>query len=126
MYLLGWTPSSIDAENSLTNLVACRNSKTAAGQFNLGGYCNPKIDALIAKIGVETDQAKRNAMIKQAFTLLRDDYGYLPLHQQPLSWGVRKGVKVAQRADNVLDMRSVVRSEEHTSELQSLMRLSYA
>ncbi|HEU0229097.1 MAG TPA: ABC transporter substrate-binding protein [Burkholderiaceae bacterium] len=108
MYLLGWTPSSIDAENSLQNLVACRNAKTSAGQFNLGGYCNPKIDDLIAKIGVETDQAKRDAMIKQAFMLLRNDYGYLPLHQQPLSWGVRKGVKVEQRADDVLDMRYVV------------------
>jgi peptide/nickel transport system substrate-binding protein len=108
MYMLGWTPSSIDAANSLTNLVACRNKATAAGQFNLGGYCNKDIDALIAKIGVETDQVKRNAMIKKAFTLLRDDYGYLPLHQQPLSWGVRKGIKVAQRADDVLDMRNVV------------------
>jgi peptide/nickel transport system substrate-binding protein len=108
MYMLGWTPSSIDAENSLQNLVACRNAKTSAGQFNLGGYCNPKIDDLIAKIGTETDQAKRNAMIKQAFTMLRNDYGYLPLHQQPLSWGVRKGVKVEQRADDVLDMRYVV------------------
>jgi peptide/nickel transport system substrate-binding protein len=108
MYLLGWTPSSIDAENSLKNLVACRNPKTAAGQFNLGGYCNPKIDELIGKIGSETDQAKRNAMIKKAFTIIRNDYAYLPLVQLPLSWAARKGVKVAQRADNVLDMRSVV------------------
>ncbi|OWT63470.1 ABC transporter substrate-binding protein [Candidimonas nitroreducens] len=108
MYLLGWTPSSIDADNSLVNLVSCRNPKTAAGQFNLGGYCNPKIDAITAKIESETDQAKRNALIKQAFTMLRDDYGYLPLHQQPMSWGVRKGIKVAQRADDVLDIRNVV------------------
>ena len=108
MYLLGWTPSSIDAANSLTNLVACRDSKTAAGQFNLGGYCNKEIDALIPKIDVETDQAKRNAMIKEAFTMLHNDYGYLPLHQQPMSWGVRKGIKVAQRADDVLDIRNVV------------------
>src|SRR3546814_20858770 len=75
MYLLGWTPSSIDAANSLTNLVACRDSKTAAGQFNLGGYCNKEIDALIAKIDVETDQAKRNAMIKEAFTIDRKSVG---------------------------------------------------
>src|SRR5690606_25774215 len=108
MYLLGWAPATVDAEKTLIDLVACRNAATAAGQFNLGGYCNKDIDALIAKIGVETDQAKRNAAINQAFTLLREDYGYLPLHQQPLSWGVKKDIKVEQRADDVLDMRTVI------------------
>ncbi|NYT58628.1 ABC transporter substrate-binding protein [Alcaligenaceae bacterium] len=108
MYLLGWTPSSIDAANSLTNLVACRDAKSAAGQFNLGGYCNKEIDALTAKIDTETDQEKRNAMIKQAFTMLHDDYGYLPLHQQPMSWGIRKGIELAQRGDDVLDIRNVI------------------
>ncbi len=108
MYMLGWTPSSIDAANSLTNLVACRDPKTATGQFNLGGYCNKEIDALTAKIDVETVQAKRNAMIKEAFTMLHNDYGYLPLHQQPMSWGIKKGIKLAQRADDVLDIRNVV------------------
>ncbi len=108
MYMLGWTPSSGDAANSLKNLVGCRDDKTGSGQFNLGGYCNKEIDALTSKIEVETDQALRNKMIKEAFTILRNDYGYLPLHQQPMSWGVRKGIKVAQRADDVLDIRNVV------------------
>jgi len=107
-YLLGWTPSSIDAHNTLLNLANCRNPETRAGQFNLGGYCNPKVDELTTRIGSETDQAKRNAMIAEAFQIVKDDYGYLPVHQQPLSWGLREGIEVAQRADNVLDLRSVV------------------
>lgn len=108
MYMLGWTPTSIDAHNALLNLAACRNDKTAAGQFNLGGYCNKEVDSLTDKIGSETDQAKRNAMIKQAFEIVRKDYGYLPLHQQPMSWGVKDNIKVVQRADDVLDLRNVV------------------
>ncbi len=108
MYMLGWTPSSTDAHNTLLNLAACRDAKTAAGQFNLGGYCNKKVDDLTAKIGVETDQAKRNAMIKEAFGIVRSDFGYLPLHQQPMSWGVKDNIKVIQRADDVLDLRDVV------------------
>ena len=64
MYMLGWTPSSTDAHNALLNLAGCRDAKTASGQFNLGGYCNKKVDELITQIGTETDQAKRNAMIK--------------------------------------------------------------
>lgn len=61
-----------------------------------------------SKIGVETDQTKRNAMIKEAFEIVRSDYGYLPLHQQPMSWGVKDNIKVIQRADDVLDLRDVV------------------
>lgn len=108
MYMLGWTPSSIDAANILTNLVNCRDAKAGMGQFNLGGYCNKEVDALSARIDVETDQAARNNLIKEAFTMLRNDYGYLPLHQQPMSWGVRSGIKVSQRADDVLDIRNVI------------------
>jgi len=57
---------------------------------------------------VETDQVKRNAMIKEAFEIVRTDWGYLPLHQQPMSWGVKDTIKVVQRADDVMDLRSVV------------------
>ncbi len=108
MYLLGWTPGSMDVSNVLDNLIVCMNKETNVGQFNYGRYCNPKIDEIAAKVREETDPEKRQAMVDDAFKMLQDDVGYLPLHQQPLSWGVRDGVKVAQRADNVLDLRSVI------------------
>ena len=47
-------------------------------------------------------------MIKEAFGIVRAEYGYLPLHQQPMSWGVKDNIKVIQRADDVLDLRDVV------------------
>ena len=107
-YLLGWTPGSIDSHNVLQNLLVCRNKETKAGQFNLGGYCNPKVDELSSQIGGETDPDKRQALIDAAFQIHKDEVGHIPIHQQPLSWGVRDGVTVAQRADNVLDFRNVV------------------
>ncbi|RMD62449.1 MAG: ABC transporter substrate-binding protein [Alphaproteobacteria bacterium] len=107
-YLLGWTPGSMDVHNVLNNLIVCMDNEKKKGQFNYGHYCNPKIDALTDKIGAETDPQKRQAMVDEAFRILKADVGYLPLHQQPLSWGVREGVVVAQRADNVLDIRNVV------------------
>ena len=107
-YLLGWTPGSIDSHNVLHNLLVCRNKQTKAGQFNLGGYCNPKVDELSSQIGGETDPDRRQALIDAAFQIHKDEVGHLPIHQQPLSWGVRDGVTVAQRADNVLDFRNVV------------------
>ncbi len=107
-YLLGWTPGSMDAHNVLQNLISCRNKETRAGLFNLGGYCNPRVDELTGLIAAETDPARRQALIDEAFTIHKREVGHIPLHQQPLSWGVRDGVTVAQRADNVLDFRNVV------------------
>jgi peptide/nickel transport system substrate-binding protein len=97
--LLGWAPGSLDSWNILANLVGCRDAKGKGGTFNFGGYCNPTIDALTRKILVESDHTTRNRMIGEAFQLLRDDAGMIPLHQQMLTWGVARNIHVVQRAD---------------------------
>ena len=104
-YLLGWTPTTYDSHNALTALIACPDDKTGAGQFNLGAYCNPKVDELTKKIQSETDKPKRDAMIKEAFALHTDDVGHLPLHQQALAWGVSKKVELTQMADNYMPFK---------------------
>ncbi|MBI5907224.1 MAG: ABC transporter substrate-binding protein, partial [Burkholderiales bacterium] len=103
-YLLGWTPSTYDAHNALNALMRCVDDK-GSGQFNLGSYCNPKVDELTLKIQSETDKAKRNAMIKAAFELHAADIGHLPLHQQALAWGVSKKVALVQLADNFMPFK---------------------
>ncbi|QCB46762.1 ABC transporter substrate-binding protein [Hydrogenophaga sp. PAMC20947] len=103
-YLLGWTPSTYDAHNVLNALLHCVDDK-GAGQFNLGAYCNPKLDELTAKIQSETDKGKRNALIKEAFAMHADDIGHLPLHQQALAWGVSNNVELVQLADNIMPFR---------------------
>jgi peptide/nickel transport system substrate-binding protein len=74
----------------------------------LGNYCNKRVDELTGLVESETDPAKRQAMIIEAFRTVQQEVGYVPLHQQPLSWGVKEGVEVTQRADNYLDLRNVV------------------
>ena len=105
-YMLGWTPTTYDAHNALSGLMACVDDK-GAGQFNLGAYCNPKVDELTKKIMSETDKTKRNAMIKEAFELHAADIGHLPLHQQALAWGVSKKVDLVQMADNVMPFKYI-------------------
>ena len=99
-YLLGWTPSTSDSHNVLYEIIGCRDDKTARGATNNGGYCNPKLDALTDRVLVETDTKKRDAMIKEAYQILADDWGYIPVHQQALAWGVSKKVKLTQRPDD--------------------------
>jgi len=100
-YLLGWTPTTYDAHNALSSLTSCPDDK-GTGQFNLGAYCNPKLDELTKKIQSESDKGKRDAMIKEAFAIHIDDVGHLPLHQQSLAWGVSKKVELTQLADNFM------------------------
>ena len=61
---------------------------------------------------VETDTAKRDQLIKQAFEIGIKDYGYIPLHQQSLAWGVSKKVKLTQRADNQVLLYWATKQEE--------------
>jgi peptide/nickel transport system substrate-binding protein len=103
-YMLGWSPSTYDAHNVLNALMACVDDK-GAGQFNLGSYCNPKVDELTRKIQSETDKGRRNAMIREAFEIHAADVGHLPLHQQALAWGVSRKVSLVQLADNFMPFK---------------------
>jgi peptide/nickel transport system substrate-binding protein len=100
MYLLGWIPDDQDAGSVIAHLMV----PPADGglPWNGGGYGNSKVTELSRMITSEVDEEKRQAMIDEAFTIVRDDVGYIPLHQQALSWAVRDGVSVEQRADNAL------------------------
>ena len=77
------------------------------GKFNLGRYCNPKVDELTDKVLTETDAGKRTAMIHEAWGMTTGDLAYVPLHQQAVAWGVSDKVKLAQRADNQFVWRHV-------------------
>jgi peptide/nickel transport system substrate-binding protein len=102
-YMLGWTPGTSDSHNVLYDIMGCRDDpKSARGEANVGGYCSKKMDEITDKVLVEADTAKRDLMIKDAFEIAAKEFGYIPLHQQALAWGVSKKLKVVQRADNAV------------------------
>jgi peptide/nickel transport system substrate-binding protein len=103
-YMLGWTPSSMDSQNVMHDIMGCRDDPKDAGrgEANLGDYCNKEFDAITDKVLLETETAKRDQLIKQGYEIAIKDYGYIPLHQQALAWGVSKKVKLVQRADNMV------------------------
>ncbi|MCA3366187.1 MAG: ABC transporter substrate-binding protein [Roseomonas sp.] len=104
-YLLGWTPATSDAHNALFNLAGTRNG--TRGIFNNGGYSSPRLDELIDRIAVETNQAARQGLITEAGKVIQSDVGYIPLHQQQIVWAVRQGWNVVQTADNYIQLRFV-------------------
>ena len=104
-YMLGWTPNTYDAHNSLFNLLGTRNG--TRGVFNDGGWSNKEFDELLDKIAVEIDPAKRQAMILQADKLAQDDVAMIPLHQQTVVWASKANVELQQLADNTFPLRYV-------------------
>ena len=104
-YMLGWTPNTYDALNTLYNQAGTRSG--TRGIFNDGGYSNPKFDALLETIAVETDHAKRDAEILAASQILKDEAAFLPLHQQVVVWATRKNVDLVELADNSFPLRFV-------------------
>jgi peptide/nickel transport system substrate-binding protein len=106
LYLLGWATATFDALYTLQSLIHTVDPKGGAdGNFNLGKFSNAKADALITSIKTETDDAKRNAMIREVLQIHAAEVGHLPLHQQVIPWAMRSNVSTFHRADNRLDMR---------------------
>jgi len=105
-YLAGWTPASQDSHNALYALMSTPGDG-GQGQFNGGAYSNPRLDDLVPRIAAENDMARRNALIAEAFKLHQDDIGHIPLHQQPITWGLKKSVDMTQLPDNFNYLRWV-------------------
>ena len=103
--MLGWQPLTYDAHSTLQD--AMNTPKDKVGTYNVGNFSDPRIDALTEKVEVETDPAKRQALISEALALDKEDIGHIPLHQAGLAWGVRKGVHVVQRSDDSLEFKWV-------------------
>jgi peptide/nickel transport system substrate-binding protein len=109
--MLGWTPGSGDSYNVIDQILGCRDADGKGGTFNYGGWCNPKVTEFGKQIISETDQTKRNELIYQVYKIVHDEVGLIPLHQQSLAWGVSKGIKITQRADNQILLYWVQKTE---------------
>ena len=100
IYMMGWTPGGLDSYSVLFNLMGSWDEASGRGRINNGDFSNPRIDEIVALVESETDTAKRDALIAEAYQIVHDEVYYLPLHQQTVVWGVRDGVEVKQRADD--------------------------
>ena len=104
MTFLGKTPTSFSYQRK-----DGRDAVGAGGDgnYNVGRYSNPQMDALVERVKVETDLKNRNELIEKALILANEDAAYIPLHNQIIPWAMKKNVEVVHRADNRLDWRLI-------------------
>ncbi|MCM2328875.1 MAG: ABC transporter substrate-binding protein [Lysobacter sp.] len=105
-YMLGWGVPTFDSLYSLQSLLRTVG-QGGDGNFNLGKYSNPKVDAAIDALKTETDPAKRKALTREALSIHKADVGHIPLHHQMIPWAMRSNMSVVHRADNRLTAKWV-------------------
>jgi len=95
--MLGW--GSFSGDLALRSLVATPTPAKGFGTWNWSKYSNPKVDALLDEGFALTDDAKREALARQAMTLAMRDYAVIPLHHQRAVWAMKKAVAWDGRTD---------------------------
>ena len=106
-YLLGWGVPTFDSQYALQSLLRTRVEKTPDGDYNLGRYSSPKVDAAIDKLKTEIDTKKRAELAREVSQVHQADVGHIPLHNQVIPWAMRSNVTVVHRADNRLTTKWV-------------------
>ena len=106
IYLLGWGVPTFDAFHTLQSLVRSVGAGSD-GNFNLGRFSDPQLDAVIERVAKETDGKTRNALIETALLREREAISHIPLHNQVIPWAMKANVDLPHRADNQVDWRAV-------------------
>jgi len=95
--LLGW--GSFSGDLALRALLATPNSDKGYGAWNWGRYSNPKVDALLVQDFGTLDEAKREALAREAASLALKDVPVILLHHQLASWAMKKDLAYGPRTD---------------------------
>lgn len=106
IYMLGWGVPTFDAMYSLQSLVRTPGTD-GDGNYNVGRYSNPKVDAVIDRAKVETDLLVRNRLLTDALQMSNDDVSHIPLHNQVIPWAMKRNIELVHRPDNRLDWRLI-------------------
>ena len=104
--LVGFGPGNFDGSSIQALLLNCRTKET--GTWNFSNHCNPLLDEMYKILVSETNSIIRDPIQEMVWTYMHKEIPYIPLHLQTLAWGVKNGVKLMIRADNVVSLNEVV------------------
>ncbi len=101
-YMLGWGVPTLDSHYVFSYLL------DSEGSWNAAGYNNARVNEITDAIAVETDGDKRASMIDEAWTQVKADMPYVPIHHQVLAWGLASTVDIPIAADDAFRPRFAV------------------
>jgi peptide/nickel transport system substrate-binding protein len=95
--LLGW--GSMSGDLALRSVLMTFDAERGWGAWNWGRYANPKVDALVVQAFATVDDARREALAREAATLALRDQAIVPVHHQVATWAMRAGLDYTPRTD---------------------------
>jgi len=98
---VGW--GNITGESS----VVLTSSLHSRSRDNYGKWTSAAFDKLLDDATKQLDEPKRNAMLVEAVDMAMADVALVPTHFQVNVWGLRKGLKLTPRADELTLATSV-------------------
>jgi peptide/nickel transport system substrate-binding protein len=101
-YMLGWGVPTLDSHYVFSYLLA------GEGSWNATGYNNARVNEITDLITTETDIDERTAMIDEAWSQVKVDMPYVPIHHQVLAWGMTDTVDVPIASDDAFRPRYTV------------------
>ncbi|WP_146346650.1 ABC transporter substrate-binding protein [Falsiphaeobacter marinintestinus] len=101
-YMLGWGVPTLDSHYVFSYLL------DGEGSWNATGYSNPRVNEITTAIVTEIDIDKRTALIDEAWTHVKADMPYVPIHHQVLAWGIADNVDIPIAADDAFRPRYAV------------------
>lgn len=94
MSMIAWGNGTGEASYALVNILATVSPEKGLGASNWGHYSSPKVDEDLRLASAEFDDQKREAILRDSATVVRDDVGIIPLYHYKNIWAARKGLKV--------------------------------
>jgi peptide/nickel transport system substrate-binding protein len=95
--LLGW--GSMSGDLALRSTLLTFDAERGWGAWNWGRYANAKVDAAVVQALATVDDAKREALAREAASLALGDQAIVPIHHQVVTWGMRANIAYAPRTD---------------------------
>lgn len=99
-YLAGW--GTLDTGATLSAVVATNDKAKGTGRINRGRYSNAEVDSLIQKGRQTLDDREREGLFRTAIELAMNEVAWVPLHQQEMILGVKKGFDFTPRFDEYI------------------------
>ena len=101
-YMLGWGVPTLDSHYVFSYLFE------KEGSWNATGFDNARVNEITAAIAVETDLAKREQMIDEAWTIIKGEAPYVPIHHQVIAWAMAENLELPIAADDAPRFRFAV------------------
>jgi peptide/nickel transport system substrate-binding protein len=100
LMLLAWGSAwTGDASGALAQTLHTLDKAKGLGTWNLGGYSNPKVDALIEQSSVLTDRAQRSRVQAEAMAMAMQDVALVPLMTLKATYASRRNMAYTPYAD---------------------------